>query len=384
MENLITYPVNNVLFDAEDAELFHCTRTSGVFMGDDFSATAGGSDATVIVSEGLAWIRDAKFKGKAAALKSTATLSFTVSDATYPRYDAITLRYDIAGGKTTLLSRSGTASSNPVKPSPVRNASVYELMLYHVYRPAGSSVITQDNIIDLRNNSEYCGYMVDDVSAFDEGKFLAKDGYDPTDAVANSGGIAAYVSKNSTKVTVENSVSSTSTTNAASADAVRRAYSLAKSAIPSSDKGAKGGTASLDSTGKVPGSQLPKLSISLTTSITCNTEDENVSFFNYMTNQFYDAGDVVFFDLLIKIAFSSNPSDNTYSFYCTNLRPPVANRIQAFPFVTSDMKYFGTAYISRRTTSSSYVKLVFTGSKFPGLNEYVDIGISGCYSKYDP
>lgn len=257
MENLITYPVNNVLFDAEDAELFHCTRTSGVFMGDDFSATAGGSDATVTVSEGLAWIRDAKFKGKAAALKSTATLSFTVSDATYPRYDAITLRYDIAGGKTTLLSRSGTASSNPVKPSPVRNASVYELMLYHVYRPAGSSVITQDNIIDLRNNSEYCGYMVDDVSAFDKGKFLSKESYDPSDSVANAGGIAAYVSQNSTKVIVENSVSSGSTTNAASADAVRRAYNLASNAIPSSKYNVANGVAPLNENAKVPFENLP-------------------------------------------------------------------------------------------------------------------------------
>ena len=257
MENLVTYPVNNVLFDAEDAELFHCTRTSGVFMGNDFTATAGGSDATVTVSEGLAWIRDAKFKGKAAALKSPATLSFTVSDSTYPRYDAITLRYDIVAGKTVIGVRPGSASLNPVKPSPVRSASLYELMLYHVYRPAGSSVITQDNIIDLRNNSEYCGYMVDDVSAFDEGKFLAKDSYDKTDSVANAGGIAAYVSKNSTKVIVENSVSSTSKTNAASADAVRRAYSLADKAIPSSQKGVANGVATLDDNQKLLIQNIP-------------------------------------------------------------------------------------------------------------------------------
>ena len=33
---IITYPLNNIEYTAEDAELYHATRTSGVFANDDF------------------------------------------------------------------------------------------------------------------------------------------------------------------------------------------------------------------------------------------------------------------------------------------------------------------------------------------------------------
>lgn len=56
---------------------------------------------------------------------------------------------------------------------------------------------------------------------------------------------------------LSSSVSSTSTTTAATPSAVKQAYDLAFAAIPSSQKGAINGVATLDSTGHVPASQLP-------------------------------------------------------------------------------------------------------------------------------
>lgn len=221
--DLTTYPVNDVLYDAADAELFHCTRTSGVFMGDDFNANATGNDLTVTVQPGLAWIRNEKFAGKAAALREESTLTFSTSNSTYGRYDAIVLQFAKATGKTVLGIKQGTASSTPQRPAVVRTSGTYELHLFHVYRGAGTAVITQSNIEDMRGNTDYCGYMVDDVSAFDEGKFLAKASYDPNGTILNAGGLIQYIDKN---------------------------Y------IPSTAKGNRNGVASLGSDGKLLNSQI--------------------------------------------------------------------------------------------------------------------------------
>ncbi len=36
---MITYPLNNIDYTAQDAELYACTRFSGIFSGDDFAIT---------------------------------------------------------------------------------------------------------------------------------------------------------------------------------------------------------------------------------------------------------------------------------------------------------------------------------------------------------
>jgi hypothetical protein len=58
-------------------------------------------------------------------------------------------------------------------------------------------------------------------------------------------------------VQLNDTVSSTSTTLAATASAVKAAYDLANNAIPTSQKGAANGVATLDGSGLVPSSQLP-------------------------------------------------------------------------------------------------------------------------------
>ena len=67
---IITYPLNNIEYTAEDAELYLATRTSGVFAGDDFSITVPGDGNTVTIGEGIGWIRNSKFSGKVVANKA--------------------------------------------------------------------------------------------------------------------------------------------------------------------------------------------------------------------------------------------------------------------------------------------------------------------------
>ena len=46
---IITYPLNNIEYTAEDAELYHATRTSGVFANDDFPITVSGDGNVVTI-----------------------------------------------------------------------------------------------------------------------------------------------------------------------------------------------------------------------------------------------------------------------------------------------------------------------------------------------
>lgn len=161
---VVTYPLNNVDFGAADAELFHCTRTSGIFDGGDFECSVTGADNNVTVGEGIGWIRNAKFSGKVVALKEPMILNLGVADATYPRIDTVALQFDANANKTEVVVIPGTPATNPEPPEPIRAAGIYELHLYHVRREAGATTISVGSLTDIRMDSKYCGLMQDDVT----------------------------------------------------------------------------------------------------------------------------------------------------------------------------------------------------------------------------
>lgn len=163
---LTTYPMNNTDYGAEDAELFHCTRTSGIFDGGDFECSVTGADNNVTVGIGIGWIRNAKFKGKVIALREEITLDLGVADATYPRIDAVVLQFDATTG-TDVIVKHGTAAASPVPPEVVQTEAVYELHLYHVRREAGATSVPVGALTDVRQNKAYCGLMQDDVTSRD-------------------------------------------------------------------------------------------------------------------------------------------------------------------------------------------------------------------------
>ena len=161
---IITYPLNNIEYTAEDAELYLATRTSGVFAGDDFSITVPGDGNIVTIGEGIGWIRNSKFAGKVVANKTEMSLDLGLPHATYPRIDAVVLKFNANSNATEIVVKNGTAQTNPAPPEVVRTESVYELHLYHVYRPAGATSVTASNVTDLRLNESYCGLMRDGVT----------------------------------------------------------------------------------------------------------------------------------------------------------------------------------------------------------------------------
>lgn len=172
---MITYPLNNIEYVAEDAELFHATRKSGVFIENAFDYSVSGADNTIVIGAGIAWIKNSEFSGKVAAQKTAVSIDLGLADSVYPRIDAVVIRFDANANQTTIVQKKGTASSSPKPPEVERTASVYELHLYHVRRNAGATTVTSGNVTDLRQNDAYCGIMVDELTKVD--KTLSLDGY---------------------------------------------------------------------------------------------------------------------------------------------------------------------------------------------------------------
>lgn len=163
----ITYPLNNIDYTAEDAELFHCTRTSGIWAEDSFSISVTGADNNVTIGTGIAWINNKEFSGKVAALKSAEVLDLGIADSTHPRIDVIAIQYSANNNATDIVIKKGSPATNPVRPAIVRNGAVYELYIASVYRPAGATVITASNVTDLRMDETVCGLMADSVTHID-------------------------------------------------------------------------------------------------------------------------------------------------------------------------------------------------------------------------
>lgn len=170
----ITYPLNDIDYSAEDAELFHCTRTSGIYAMNHFPISIGGTNnRTVTIGKGIAWIQnkddassDIAFTGKVFA--NTANMSFqegNVGDATYPRIDRYMIRFDKAANSTGFARLRGTPSSTPVAPAISRTVDVYDLVLYDILVPANASSYSTSNITDQRANTQLCGLMRDGIQS---------------------------------------------------------------------------------------------------------------------------------------------------------------------------------------------------------------------------
>lgn len=163
----ITYPLNNIDYTAEDAELFHCTRTSGIWAEDSFPISVTGADSNVTIGTGIAWINNEEFSGKVAALKSAEVLDLGIADSTYPRIDVIAIQFNANNNATDVIVKKGTPASNPVRPAISRTGAIYELYLCSIYRRVGVTSITWDDVTDLRFDSSVCGLMADSVTKVD-------------------------------------------------------------------------------------------------------------------------------------------------------------------------------------------------------------------------
>lgn len=108
----------------------------------------------VDVLTGQAWINGYWYRNSDAY-----TLDLSIADGVLNRIDLIVLRWGYSERDMYLTVIEGTPSANPQIPSIRRDADYYDLELAQVYVGAGVVGIVQENITDMRLNSNVCGYV---------------------------------------------------------------------------------------------------------------------------------------------------------------------------------------------------------------------------------
>lgn len=171
---IITYPLNGIEYDAHDAETYLSTRTSGVFSSDNhFALTISGS-RQITISSGLAWINNGSFTGKSVVSTAPEALEIPVADGALNRIDLVVLRFDASKNETVLTIKSGAPATAPTAPTASKESELYELGLYLISVPAGSTSVVDSDISSVILDETYCGIMRDGVTGIPTAQLQAQ------------------------------------------------------------------------------------------------------------------------------------------------------------------------------------------------------------------
>lgn len=118
---------------------------------DDLKVTANGMVA--VMNSGYAWINGHYYI-------NTASKAFSIPTAPSggARWDRIVIRCDDPTSARTVhaVYLTGTAGSNPAKPTITRNDSIYDIVIAEIYVPALS---TSPTVNDTRGDASVCGWV---------------------------------------------------------------------------------------------------------------------------------------------------------------------------------------------------------------------------------
>lgn len=110
------------------------------------------SSMTISVTSGKAWINGYYYQNT-----DYYSLSLEVADGVLKRIDKVVLQLSYINREIILKVKKGTPASSPVAPGITRDADIFELALADVFINAGAVGVSQANITDLRLNSTVCG-----------------------------------------------------------------------------------------------------------------------------------------------------------------------------------------------------------------------------------
>lgn len=161
-----SFPLENTMYTAADAQLWFATRTSGVHAGTHLPVTAAGT-MNVTVGAGIAWLHYDQFAGCVYANTDNLTLSLEMSDGAYDRIDRVCIRLEMLNNRCYLYIKKGTAANSPVPPALQRDNVAYEISVAQIRVGVGVTAINAGNITDERLDSSVCGLMRDGVTGID-------------------------------------------------------------------------------------------------------------------------------------------------------------------------------------------------------------------------
>ena len=172
--SIITYPLNGVVYSAEDVGIYLCTRTSGVYSKESNFAVSITGTRQITIAPGLAWINYDDFKGVAVCSREENILTVPDADNTLNRVDRVVLQFDTSENITAIKLKTGTPAVAAQPPDILQNHNRYELGLCTISVPAGSSAVTIADITDTRADEAVCGVMRDGVTGIPSAQLQAQ------------------------------------------------------------------------------------------------------------------------------------------------------------------------------------------------------------------
>ena len=170
--SIITYPLNGVVYSAEDVATYLCTRTSGVYSKETNFAVSTTGTRQITVAPGLAWINYDDFKGVSVCSREENVLTVPEADNTLNRVDRVVLQFDTSENITAIKLKTGTPAVAAQPPDILQNHNQYELGLCTISVPAGSTAVTVADIYDTRADETVCGVMRDGVTGIPTGTLV--------------------------------------------------------------------------------------------------------------------------------------------------------------------------------------------------------------------
>lgn len=172
--SIITYPLNGVVYSAEDVATYLCTRTSGVYSKETNFAVSITGTRQITVAPGLAWINYDDFKGVSVCSREENVLTVPEADNTLNRVDRVVLQFDTSENITAIKLKIGTPAVAAQPPDILQNHNQYELGLCTISVPAGSTAVTAADIYDTRADETVCGVMRDGVTGIPAATLIKK------------------------------------------------------------------------------------------------------------------------------------------------------------------------------------------------------------------
>lgn len=165
---IIGYDAENMpIFDrAEEASFFakYFSQfiSNGVFPNPSTNMQVlADTGMNIKVSAGVCYIN-----GYMGWVENTETFTIEESD-TQSRIDRIVARLDFDNREIQCYVKKGTAAGNPVAPALQRDYDIYEVGLADVRVNANAIEIKQENITDLRLNTDLCGIVANQLQHVD-------------------------------------------------------------------------------------------------------------------------------------------------------------------------------------------------------------------------
>ena len=172
--SIITYPLNGVVYSAEDVATYLCTRTSGVYSKETNFAVSITGTRQITVAPGLAWINYDDFKGVSVCSREENVLTVPEADNILNRVDRVVLQFDTSENITAIKLKIGTPAVAAQPPDILQNHNQYELGLCTISVPAGSTAVTVADIYDTRADETVCGVMRDGVAGIPAATLIKK------------------------------------------------------------------------------------------------------------------------------------------------------------------------------------------------------------------